>query len=93
MCASPAALRRADELYRRLKPHLAEMIERNDPSVENLTFDDIEANSAAVGDLFARGALREAGFLVEVVDRDHGGLPAGFLASSFAISEGCGRCR
>ena len=60
MCASPAALRRAEELCRRFKPHLAEMIERNDPSVEDLTFDDIEANSAAVGDLVARLTMLDA---------------------------------
>ena len=54
MCASPAALRRARDLCRELQPFLAEMIERHDPSVEGLTFDDIEANSAAAGDLLAR---------------------------------------
>jgi hypothetical protein len=30
------------------------MIDRNDPSVAGLTFSDIEANSAAVGDLLAK---------------------------------------
>ena len=63
MCATAAALRRADKLYARLKPHLAEMIDRNDPSVAGLTFSDIEANSAAAGDLLAKlmmlGALAE----------------------------------
>lgn len=54
MCATAAAFRRADEIYARLKPHLAEMIDRNDPSVAGLTFSDIEANSAATGDLLAK---------------------------------------
>jgi len=54
MCATAAALRQADKLYAELKPHLAEMIDRNDPSVAGLTFSDIEANSAAVGDLLAK---------------------------------------
>ena len=54
MCATARALRQADRLYAQLKPHLAEMIDRNDPSVIGLTFSDIEANSAAVGDLLAK---------------------------------------
>jgi hypothetical protein len=36
------------------------MIERNDPSVEGLTFDDIGANSAAAGDLVARAMMLRA---------------------------------
>jgi hypothetical protein len=36
------------------------MMERNDPSVENLSFDDIEANSAAAGDLVARAMMLRA---------------------------------
>jgi hypothetical protein len=36
------------------------MVERNDPSVENLSFDDIEANSAAAGDLLARAMMLRA---------------------------------
>ncbi len=60
MCASPAARRRARELCRELEPFLAEMVERNDPSVENLSFDDIEANSAAAGDLVARAMMLRA---------------------------------
>jgi hypothetical protein len=63
MCATANALRQADELCAQLKPHLAEMIDRNDPSVAGLTFSDIEANSAATGDLLAKlmmlGALAE----------------------------------
>jgi hypothetical protein len=60
MCASPAARRRARELCREIEPFLAEMVERNDPSVENLSFDDIEANSAAAGDLVARAMMLRA---------------------------------
>lgn len=51
---SASALTQADELYLELKPILAEMIDRNDPSVLNLTFNDIEATSAAMGDLLAK---------------------------------------
>jgi hypothetical protein len=54
MCATAQALRQADELYAEFKPHLADMIDNNDPSVVGLTFSDIEANSAAVGDLVAK---------------------------------------
>jgi len=54
MRATANALRQADDLYARLKPHLAEMIDRNAPSVAGLAFSDIEANSAPVGDLLAK---------------------------------------
>lgn len=54
MCATARALRQADKLYAELKPHLADMIDNNDPSVAGLTFSDIEANSAAMGDLLAK---------------------------------------
>ena len=57
--ASPAS-RKADELCRRLKPHIVEMIEKNDPAVTGLDFNQIEANSAAVGDLLAKAAMMEA---------------------------------
>jgi hypothetical protein len=60
MCASPAARRRARELCRELEPFLAEMVERNDPSVESLSFDDIEPGSAAAGDLVARAMILRA---------------------------------
>ena len=52
--ASEEALVRADEVCREIRPILAEMIERNDPAVENLSFDEIESNSAAAGDLVAK---------------------------------------
>ncbi len=57
--ASPAS-RKADELCRKLKPHIVEMIEKNDPAVTSLDFDQIEANSAAVGDLVAKVAMHAA---------------------------------
>jgi hypothetical protein len=57
--ASPAS-RRADALYQKLKPHIVEMIEKNDPAVAGLDFNRIEANSAAVGDLLAKASMLEA---------------------------------
>ena len=60
MCATANALRQADELCAQLKPHLAEMIERSDLSVVALTFSDIEANAAAVGDSLAKLMMLQA---------------------------------
>jgi hypothetical protein len=51
---SAAALAEAEALMQELKPTLARMIERNDPAIENLSFDDIEGNAAAAGDLLAK---------------------------------------
>jgi len=51
---SVAAVAEAEALIQELKPTLVEMIERNDPTVRNLSFNDIEGNSAAVGDLLAK---------------------------------------
>lgn len=51
---SPSTLAEAEAILQDLKPYLIEMVERNDPSVAGLKFDDIEANSAAVGDLLAK---------------------------------------
>jgi len=56
----PSASKRAEALCRRLKPHIVEMIEKNDPAVAGLDFNQIEANSAAVGDLLAKAAMLEA---------------------------------
>ena len=50
----------ADEVIRDIKPRLMEMIERNDPAVENLKLSDIEGNSAAVGDLLAKLLIQRA---------------------------------
>lgn len=55
-----SASKRADALYTKLKPHIVEMIEKNDPTVTGLDFNQIEANSAAVGDLLAKAAMLEA---------------------------------
>ncbi len=55
-----SASKRADALCKRLKPHIIEMIEKNDPTVAGLDFNKIEANSAAVGDLLAKAAMLEA---------------------------------
>ena len=57
---TPSASKRADALCRKLKPHIVEMIERNDPTVAGLDFNTIEANSAAVGDLLAKASMLEA---------------------------------
>ena len=56
----PSASKRAEALCKRLKPHIVEMIEKNDPAVVGLDFNQIEANSAAVGDLLAKAAMLEA---------------------------------
>ncbi|HUT23802.1 MAG TPA: hypothetical protein VM492_05620 [Sumerlaeia bacterium] len=55
-----SASKRADALCRKLKPHIVQMIERNDPTVAGLDFNTIEANSAAVGDLVAKASMLEA---------------------------------
>jgi len=51
---SAAALAEAEALMQELKPTLARMIERNDPAIETLSFNDIEGNAAATGDLLAK---------------------------------------
>jgi len=55
-----SASKRADALYTKLKPHIVQMIEKNDPAVTGLDFNRIEANSAAVGDLLAKASMLEA---------------------------------
>jgi hypothetical protein len=67
---SATALAEAEALLQELKPTLAEMIERHDPAVKNLTFDDIEANAAAVGDLLAKLLM------VRTLERQPGVTPA-----------------
>ena len=56
---SPAS-KKADQLYRKLKPHIVEMIEKNDPAVAGVDFNKIEGKCAAVGDLLAKAAMLEA---------------------------------
>ncbi len=53
---SPAALAQAQELV----PFLAEMIEQRDPCLKGLDFNQIEANSAAIGDCLARALMKRA---------------------------------
>ena len=53
---SAAALAQAQELT----PILAEMIESNDPSLDGLKFDQIEASAAAIGDVLARALMLRA---------------------------------
>ncbi|MHC4253937.1 MAG: hypothetical protein ACYS9X_32890 [Planctomycetota bacterium] len=59
MRASPAS-KKAGELCRKPRPHIVEMIEKSDPAVAGLDFNQVEANSAAVGDLLAEAAMLEA---------------------------------
>ena len=58
--SSVAAEDAADRICLEIKPRLIEMIERNDPAVAGLTFNDIEATSAAVGDLLAKLLMQRA---------------------------------
>ena len=51
---SAAAVAEAEALLRELKPTLVEMLERNDPTVRKLSFNDIEGHAAALGDLLAK---------------------------------------
>ena len=51
---TPSAEDAADKICQEIRPNLIEMIENNDPAVAGLTFNDIEANSAAMGDLLAK---------------------------------------
>ena len=60
MCASPAALQRARKLCAKLEPLIADAVERNDPCVQGLNFNHIEANSAAAGDAVSRFLMLEA---------------------------------
>lgn len=51
---------RADALWRRMKPQVMEVLERHRPERTDLKFDEIESNSASVGDLIARMLIQEA---------------------------------
>jgi len=57
---SAESLRKAEALCQRMKVKVAEVIERHRPTRTDLSFDEIEANSAAVGDLVARMLMLEA---------------------------------
>jgi hypothetical protein len=57
---SPAALARAEALWQELKPQVAAALEKISPEQVGLTFDQIEAQSASVGDLLARVMMHDA---------------------------------
>jgi hypothetical protein len=57
---SVESLKRAEELWARVKPIVAEAMERHGPGGGAVTFNEIEAGSAAVGDLLARMMMVEA---------------------------------
>jgi hypothetical protein len=57
---SPAALARAEVLWQELKPQVAAALEKMSPEQVGLTFDQIEAQSASVGDLLARILMHDA---------------------------------
>lgn len=57
---SPTALARAEALWQELKPQVAVALEKMSPEQVGLTFDQIEAQSASVGDLIARVLMHDA---------------------------------
>jgi len=57
---SPESVRKAEELCARMLPQIAEAFERHRPERKGLRFDEIEANSAAVGDALGRLLMAEA---------------------------------
>ena len=57
---SSESLRKAEELCAKMLPHIAEAFERHRPDRKGLKFDEIEANSAAVGDALGRMLMAEA---------------------------------
>jgi hypothetical protein len=57
---SPAALARAEALWQELKPQVATALDKMSPEQVGLTFDQIEAQSASVGDLIARVLMHDA---------------------------------
>src|SRR5579862_1570806 len=58
--ASPAALARAEALLQELKPQVAAALDKMSPQQAGLTFEQIEAQSASVGDLLARVLMHDA---------------------------------
>jgi hypothetical protein len=57
---SAESLRKAEELCVKMLPQIAEAFERHRPERKGLRFDEIEANSAAVGDALGRMLMAEA---------------------------------
>lgn len=53
---SAAAMARAQALV----PMLAELIENNDPALEHFDFNQIEASSAAIGDVVSRVLMKQS---------------------------------
>jgi hypothetical protein len=51
---------RAEALWRRMKPQVLEAIAKHSPERTDLKFDELESNSASVGDLVARMLMQEA---------------------------------
>lgn len=56
---SQNAEERAEALWRRVKPQVVAALEKHSPERRDLKFDEIESNSAAVGDLVARMLIQE----------------------------------
>ena len=54
------AEQRAEALWKRMKPKILETIEKHNSERTDLKFDEIEGNSASVGDLVARMLIQEA---------------------------------
>ena len=57
---SAESVRKAEELCARMLPQIAEAFERHRPERDDLRFDEIEANAAAVGDALGRMLMAEA---------------------------------
>jgi len=57
---SASALARAEELFESVKVQVATSLEKMSPEQTGLTFDQIEEESASVGDLLARMLMHEA---------------------------------
>jgi len=54
------AEQRAEVLWKRMKPQVLEALEKHSAERTDLKFDEIEGNSASVGDLVARMLIQEA---------------------------------
>jgi hypothetical protein len=55
-----SAEERAEAILARIKPQLVAAMEKHSPERKDLKFDEIEGNSAGVGDLLARLLIQEA---------------------------------
>lgn len=52
--------KRVDALWARMRAQVVEVLEKHSPERTDLKFDEIESNSASVGDLIARMLIQEA---------------------------------